>query len=164
MQTYEHDLERQAVSEIFTLRMVPNLSGQEIPSQVWQPEHLRLAIEAARVALWSWQVDTNRITMDARAFELWGLPWAKEVAFDDLSAHIHPADQDRVSSAFNGTRSVAGPYEIDFRIILGEPCDGSPRGVGVPMKASWAGLCSESSSMSAAERARKRAMNCWPAR
>lgn len=87
---------------------------------MWQPEHLRLAIDAACVALWSWQVDNDRFTMDARAFELWGLPWAEAVAFEELSAHIHPADRDRVRSAFTGTRSVAGPYEIDFRILLGD--------------------------------------------
>lgn len=58
--------------------------------------------------------------MDARSFELWGLPWAEDVRFDELSAHIHPADRDRVRAAFVGTRSVAGSYEIDFRIIIGE--------------------------------------------
>jgi len=88
-------------------------------SPEWRPEHLRLAIDAACVALWSWNVDTNRFRMDERAFELWGLPWAREVEFETLSAHIHPADRDRVRAAFLGTRSVAGPYEIDFRIVLG---------------------------------------------
>lgn len=85
----------------------------------WGPEHLRLAIDAARVALWSWNVDSNRFTMDERAYELWGLPLAKDVEFETLSAHIHPADRDRVRAAFMATRSVAGPYEIDFRIVLG---------------------------------------------
>ena len=85
----------------------------------WRPEHLRLAIDAACVALWSWNVDTNRFTMDERAFELWGLPWTEEVQFETLSAHIHPADRDRVRAAFLATRSLAGPYEIDFRIVLG---------------------------------------------
>ncbi len=85
---------------------------------VWRTEHLRLAIEAACVALWSWNVDTNRFTMDERSFELWGLPWADEVEFEELSAHIHPADRDRVRAAFEATRSVAGSYEIDFRIML----------------------------------------------
>jgi two-component sensor histidine kinase len=94
------------------------LSAQEA-SLVWRPEHLRLAIDAANVALWSWQVDTDRFTMDERAFGLWGLPWSEEVAFEELSAHIHPADRDRVRAAFTATRSVAGPYEIDFRIMLG---------------------------------------------
>lgn len=58
--------------------------------------------------------------MDERAFELWGLPWAKEVSFEELSSHIHPADRDRVGAAFSATRSVAGSYEIDFRICLSD--------------------------------------------
>lgn len=96
------------------------MSAQGPGSQVWRPEHLRLAIDAARVALWSWHVDSNRFTMDERAFELWGLAWAAEVSFEELSAHIHPADRDRVRTAFLATRSVAGSYEIDFRIIVGD--------------------------------------------
>lgn len=71
------------------------------------------------MALWSWNVDSNCFTMDERAFELWGLPWAGAVEFEALSAHIHPADRDRVRAAFMATRSVAGRYEIDFRIVLG---------------------------------------------
>ena len=95
------------------------MSAQEAASLVWRPEHLRLAIDAANVALWSWQVDTDRFTMDERAFGLWGLPWSDAVTFEELSTHIHPADRDRVRAAFAATRSVAGPYEIDFRIMLG---------------------------------------------
>ena len=72
------------------------------------------------MTLWSWNVDDDRFAMDERAFELWGLPWADEVSFEELSTHIHPADQDRVRAAFSATRSVAGSYEIDFRICLGD--------------------------------------------
>jgi len=96
------------------------LSGQNSASQVWRPEHLRQAVDAAGVALWSWHVESNQFSMDARAFELWWQPWAPTVSFEQLSAHIHPADLDRVSAAFKGTRSVAGSYEIDFRIMAGE--------------------------------------------
>lgn len=87
---------------------------------VWGEHHLRLAVEAARVALWSWRVADDVFSMDERAFELWGLPWSEEVTFEELSANIHPADRDRVRAAFTATRSVAGSYEIDFRILLGE--------------------------------------------
>jgi two-component sensor histidine kinase len=87
---------------------------------VWRTDHLRLAVDAACVALWSWNVDSNLLSMDKRAFDLWGLSWADKVAFEELSTHIHPADQDRVRAAFSATRSVAGAYEIDFRIMLGE--------------------------------------------
>jgi two-component sensor histidine kinase len=86
----------------------------------WQPEHLRLAITAAGVALWAWNVDTDLFTMDERGFELWGLPWRNKVTFAELSAHIHPADRDRVRAAFAATRAVMGAYETDFRIMIGD--------------------------------------------
>jgi len=90
--------------------------AEALPSN-WSADHLRLAIEAACVALWSWNVDTNVLAMDPLSFELWGLPWAEKVEFEELSAHIHPADRDRVREAFIATRSVPGSYEIDFRIL-----------------------------------------------
>ena len=86
----------------------------------WQPEHLRLAVSAAGVALWAWNVDTDAFTMDEQGFKLWGLPWRDLVTFEELSANIHPADRDRVRSAFAATRAVLGPYETDFRILIGE--------------------------------------------
>ena len=94
------------------------LEKPELP--VWDAGHLRLAIAAAGVALWSWNVDTNRFAMDERAFRLWGVPLSAYVTFDDLSAHVHPADRDRVKAAFVATRALVGAYEIDFRITVGD--------------------------------------------
>lgn len=90
----------------------------KISALVWREDHLRLAVTAACVALWSWHVDDDRFAMDERGFELWALPWSDEVTFEELSANIHPADRDRVRAAFNATRSVEGSYEIDFRILV----------------------------------------------
>jgi two-component sensor histidine kinase len=87
---------------------------------MWNAKQLRFAIEAAGVGLWSWNVDTNEITMDAHAFDMWGVPSGGPVTFEDLSARIHPADRDRVRSAFAATRALIGAYETDFRIMLGE--------------------------------------------
>lgn len=86
--------------------------------KAWTPAHLKRAVDAAQVALWSWNVDTNLFSMDELAFELWGLPWEAEVEFEALSEHIHPADKDRVRTAFMATRSVEGRYEIDFRVVI----------------------------------------------
>lgn len=86
---------------------------------VWRPEHLGLAVAAAGVALWAWDVDTDLFTMDERGFELWGLPWSDTVTFEELSSHIHPADRDRVRAAFAATRAILGAYESDFRILVG---------------------------------------------
>lgn len=72
------------------------------------------------MALWAWNVDDDRFTMDERGFALWGMPWQDTVTFEELSESIHPADRDRVRSAFQATRALLGPYETDFRIIVGD--------------------------------------------
>lgn len=58
--------------------------------------------------------------MDERAFELWGVPISETVRFEELSSRIHPADRDRVRAAFAATWAIVGPYEIDFRILIGD--------------------------------------------
>ena len=87
---------------------------------LWEPDNLRRALQAAGVSLWSWNVDTDEFTMDEQGFRHWGLQQSEEVTFEDLSAHIHPADLDRVRAAFTATRAIVGAYEIDFRVMIGE--------------------------------------------
>jgi PAS domain-containing protein len=156
METQIHDAMATAV------RVPQGLAGpfEKFPLPVWDVEHLRLAIAAAGVALWSWNVDTNRLTMDERAFELWGVPLSAYVGFDDLSVHIHPADRDRVKAAFAATRAIVGPYEIDFRIMLGDECDGYRLAARETMPTLSVASCTESSStLPDASRPRK-ATNC----
>lgn len=95
-------------------------SDLDHPRHAWHANHLRLAIEAAGVSLWAWNVDNGRFSMDAQGFALWGLPWRETVTFEQLSEHIHPADQDRVRAAFHATRATLGSYETDFRILAGK--------------------------------------------
>jgi two-component sensor histidine kinase len=87
----------------------------------WDEKHLRAATKAAGVALWSWNVDTDAITMDELAYELWDVPKDEEnITFEILSRNIHPADLARVRSAFSATRAMVGSYEIDFRVLTGD--------------------------------------------
>ena len=87
---------------------------------MWDAERLRIATDAAGVALWSWDVDTGEIAMDERAHSLWSvLRCERQITFEDLSARIHPADLNRVRTAFQETRKATGAYEIDFRILDG---------------------------------------------
>ncbi len=113
---------------------------------VWDALQLRIASDAAGVALWSWNVDTNRIALDARARSLWDVEGAEVVTFEELSARIHPEDLDRVRAAFAATREKFGGYEIDFRILRRGAVNGFPRAAGATIKASSAGSCSASSS------------------
>src|SRR3954469_2156043 len=96
------------------------MSSDEISMPIWHEKHLRAATRAAGVALWSWNVDTDAITMDERAYDLWDVSKDEQnITFEILSQNIHPADLERVRSAFSATRAVVGAYEIDFRILSG---------------------------------------------
>jgi two-component sensor histidine kinase len=96
------------------------MSSNEVNMPAWNEKHLRAATAAAGVALWSWNVDTDAITMDERAYDLWEVSKnEKRITFEVLSRNIHPADLERVRSAFAATRAVVGAYEIDFRILSG---------------------------------------------
>ncbi|MDP1912686.1 sensor histidine kinase [Brevundimonas sp.] len=94
------------------------MSKTKVGSPTWDVGNLQRGLEAAGVALWSWNVDDDTFAMDDAAFGLWGMPVMPSVTFEDLSCHIHPADRDRVRAAFAATRAVVGPYEIDFRILV----------------------------------------------
>src|SRR5881628_432594 len=86
----------------------------------WSEKRLRAATRAAGVALWSWNVDTDDVTMDEAGYDLWGVSKREDkITFEILSRNIHPADLERVRSAFAATRAVIGAYEIDFRVLIG---------------------------------------------
>src|SRR3954466_16146729 len=96
------------------------MSPQDVTMPLWHEKHLRAATRAAGVALWSWNVDTDAITMDESAYDLWEISKAeRQITFEILSKNIHPADLERVRSAFAATRAIVGAYEIDFRILSG---------------------------------------------
>jgi two-component sensor histidine kinase len=87
---------------------------------VWDVNRLRIATDSAGVALWSWNVHTDEIALDARAHAMWGVPVDDGVVtFTELSSRIHPEDLDRVRAAFTATREMEGEYELDFRIMHG---------------------------------------------
>jgi len=85
---------------------------------IWDVDKLRIATKAAGIALWSWNVDTDRLELDERGHVLWGVPNTGAITFEVLSARIHPEDLDRVRAAFAATRDILGDYETDFRILV----------------------------------------------
>lgn len=83
----------------------------------WSANELRRVIKSAGVALWSWMTDDDTFEMDTKAYELWDILVETDLTFEHLSAKVHPADRDRVRTAFVATQGVDSPFEIDFRIL-----------------------------------------------
>lgn len=120
--TLQKPLEGSTLEKALAALLVPATtpSTPQNDTAVWDKHRLRIAIDAAGVALWSWNVDTDKLLLDQRAYDMWGVPRTMDVTFEDLSSHIHPADRDRVRAAFAASRAIIGQYEIDFRILIGD--------------------------------------------
>lgn len=112
------------------------MSWEGSDALVWDVARLRTAADAAGVALWSWNVDTDAIALDERAYGMWGVSRNGPVTFEDLSARIHPEDANRARKDFNATRQMLGAYEIEFRILI----DGGVKWISARGKGDDAGI------------------------
>jgi two-component sensor histidine kinase/PAS domain-containing protein len=99
--------------------MAALLARGPVRTMVWDAAHLRIATDSAGLGLWSWDVDTDLVEMDAQGQALWEVPGG-EVTFETLSTRVHPEDLDRVRAAFHAARDAAGASDVDFRIRAGD--------------------------------------------
>ena len=91
----------------------------------WNEKHLRAATRAAGIALWSWNVDSDAITMDERAYDLWQVSKALVSAPESWSPER--AKIKRPGEWYVAMRRAAGLPAGDGRLLvqgtsrLGEP-------------------------------------------
>ena len=108
------------------------MSNSGLGPEIWNAERLRVATDAAGVALWSWNIETDEVSLDHHAHELWGVTRSEALTFAALSTHVYPADQDTVWNAFKATRQSPGPYELEFRVVRKSAVNWiSARGLGL---------------------------------
>jgi two-component system cell cycle sensor histidine kinase/response regulator CckA len=87
--------------------------------------HLRLALGAARVTAWQWDVQTNAVVWSEGAEEIFGVePDDFGGTFESYLDHIYADDRPRVVAAVQHALSDDIPFLVEHRIQLG---DGSVR-------------------------------------
>ncbi|MFL5385392.1 MAG: PAS domain S-box protein [Longimicrobiaceae bacterium] len=80
----------------------------------------RLALEAARLGTWSWDVGTDRAAFDDRVREIFGFEGdAPLERVEILARRLHPADAARVREALERAADPAGPgrYQAEYRVV-----------------------------------------------
>lgn len=80
---------------------------------------LRLAVQAARLGIWDWDLETNRFEYTSRARQIFGFLADEEVTLEKLRALTHPEDLPMTSAqarvALDPDQNIDKPYE--YRII-----------------------------------------------
>lgn len=80
---------------------------------------LRMALDAARMSIWNWDLLTHKITWSDNLETLFGLE--KGVFIDTYEAFInliHPQDRDSVSRSHQQAIRDGVEYDIEFRVVL----------------------------------------------
>jgi PAS domain S-box-containing protein len=82
-------------------------------------ERLRRALDAARMGVWVWSVETNSLTWDDNLRRLYGLERGHVIAsYEDFLTRVHPDDRERVgNTARQALENFAG-LDYEFRIVL----------------------------------------------
>ncbi|HEY9015861.1 MAG TPA: PAS domain S-box protein, partial [Gemmatimonadales bacterium] len=82
-------------------------------------ERLQLALRAARMGTWSWDLESGSLRWDRGLNQLYGLTEEESpTRFDDFLERVHPDDRKHLEEAIQRARDVTGKLAFDFRIVL----------------------------------------------
>ncbi|CCH86787.1 Putative PAS/PAC sensor protein (fragment) [Modestobacter italicus] len=100
--------------------MEPTSVG-DVPEADQQTTQLRaqLAIDAAGIGTFDWDLTTGRLSWDARLVEMFGYDAATfEQTIEAFNTRLHPDDLPRVTEALKHVIATRGELETDYRILL----------------------------------------------
>jgi PAS domain S-box-containing protein len=84
-------------------------------------ERLRRALDAARMGIWFWSVESGALTWDDNLRKLYGLQAGEDVSrYEDFLARVHPEDRDRVAHAVRQVLETGGDLDYEFRIVMSD--------------------------------------------
>ncbi|WP_224366897.1 PAS domain-containing protein [Hyalangium versicolor] len=88
----------------------------------------RLALEAARLGTWTWEIGSGHVDMDEVGRALLGLAPEGPLRAEMLGTHVHPEDLARALAALQGfiASDTQTEYELEYRVL---PLDGGVRWV-----------------------------------
>ena len=82
---------------------------------------LRMALDATRAGLWSWDVATDAMTWDATMAAMFEVPpGTLSLTFNDFASRVHPEDLRVTRKAFEATLRDGRPYDVIHRIRSGD--------------------------------------------
>jgi len=87
-------------------------------------QQLTLAAAAGKMSLWEWDLQSNRIWVNAAGRELYGVRDDGEIDFARFAATVHGPDRPAVERAVEAALAGPDPYAADYRVDFP---GGSPR-------------------------------------
>ena len=79
---------------------------------------LDLALDASKVGVWDFNIDTDVLVWDERQNELYGYTPGHPRSYADWRDRLHPDDLARAEAEFREAIEVTGRYVSDYRLVL----------------------------------------------
>jgi PAS domain S-box-containing protein len=84
-----------------------------------QEAQLRIALEAARMGIWDWDILTDKVTWSENKEALFGLEKGSfDGTYEAFIRCVYPEDRDFVSHAIRQTAETGSEYDLEFRALL----------------------------------------------
>jgi PAS domain S-box-containing protein len=98
-------------------RAVEELRQQTERAQLSE-ERLRLALEAAHMGTWDWDIFNDKVMHSVATEAIYGLaPGGFEGTFESFLKSLHPEDLEWVTQSLRSTLEEGADYNIEFRVI-----------------------------------------------
>lgn len=81
-------------------------------------ERLRLALEAAQMGTWDWDILSGKVAYSVTTEAILGLaPGTFDGTYESFLRSVYPEDYELVTQAVRGTVEAGADYDIEFRVI-----------------------------------------------
>ena len=101
-------------------RILPRLERARAEEELQDSDkRLRIAIDAAQMGTWEWDLTRDEVFWNERHFLLFGMePHGNPVRPDEFFQHVHPGDRERVREELRVAVEDKSVFDTEFRIVL----------------------------------------------
>lgn len=80
-------------------------------------ERLRIALEASRLGMWYWDLESDTLTFTEQCKTLFGLPTDAMISYQVFLDALHPDDRQRTNEVVNQSIEEHENYDIEYRTV-----------------------------------------------
>ena len=80
-------------------------------------ERLQLALDAAQLGLWNWNITTGEVTWSRKCLALYGLPPDTQISYERFLQALHPEDRERIDTALRHSVDNLTSYDEQKRAV-----------------------------------------------
>ncbi|NEQ20991.1 MAG: response regulator, partial [Microcoleus sp. SIO2G3] len=109
---------RQRVRRLLQASQAMRELRQQTERAQWSEECLRLALEAAKMGTWDWDVSSGKVTFSATTESNFGLaPNSFGGTHQSFLRNVYPEDRELVIQSLRSTLEEGANYDLEYRVV-----------------------------------------------